>query len=135
MPTERIAQLVLPWPPSINHYWRHAVVGKRAMVYVSKEGKEYRQNVLAAVLEQGLTRFHEDRVTVDILIHPPDRRVFDLDNRLKPTLDALAHAGVYTNDSQIDRVQITRGAVVPSGSLVVTVRSVETADLFAEEGE
>ena len=33
---------------------------------------------------------------------PPDRRRRDLDNLQKPLLDALQHAGVYEDDSQID---------------------------------
>jgi crossover junction endodeoxyribonuclease RusA len=33
---------------------------------------------------------------------PPDRRRRDLDNIQKPVLDALQHAGVYEDDSQID---------------------------------
>jgi crossover junction endodeoxyribonuclease RusA len=33
---------------------------------------------------------------------PPDRRQRDLDNLQKPALDAMEHAGVYQDDSQID---------------------------------
>lgn len=137
------ATLTLPWPPTMNLYWRSRYIpGKKPgqpgfiSVYVSDEGKAFQLNVQAAVLGQGWPRFFEDRITVDIVAHAPDRRDRDLDNLLKPTLDALANAGVYTNDAQIDRVQIARGTVRPKGgSLVVTITSVETAGLFSGEAK
>jgi crossover junction endodeoxyribonuclease RusA len=52
---------------------------------------------------------------------PPDRRRRDLDNLAKPTLDALEHAGVYEDDSQIDLLIIRRQDVVRGGSLQVAV--------------
>jgi crossover junction endodeoxyribonuclease RusA len=39
---------------------------------------------------------------------PPDRRRRDLDNLLKPTLDALQHGGVYEDDSQVDLLVVRR---------------------------
>ena len=50
---------------------------------------------------------------------PPDLRRRDLDNLLKPTLDALQHAGVYEDDSQVDLLMTRRGGVVPGGRLAV----------------
>ena len=41
---------------------------------------------------------------------PPDRRRRDLDNLLKPALDALQHAGVYEDDSQVDWLVARRRA-------------------------
>jgi crossover junction endodeoxyribonuclease RusA len=52
---------------------------------------------------------------------PPDRRRRDLDNLAKPTLDALEHAGVYEDDSQIDLLIIRRQDVVHGGRLEVSV--------------
>ena len=37
------AEFELPWPPSVNHYYRH--VGPR--VLISRDGRKYRDNVVA----------------------------------------------------------------------------------------
>jgi len=36
-------ELCLPYPPSVNHYWRHTRQGRH---YISKAGREFRQKVL-----------------------------------------------------------------------------------------
>ena len=33
--------LKLPYPPSLNHYYRHIVVGGQARVLISSEGRAY----------------------------------------------------------------------------------------------
>ena len=39
---------VLPFPPSLNHYWRHGSKG----TYISAEGKAYRAAVLRLLRSQ-----------------------------------------------------------------------------------
>jgi crossover junction endodeoxyribonuclease RusA len=105
--------LNLPYPPTINHYWRH--VGRK--VLISAGGRAFRQNVLAEVVHShGNARFAAaDRLAVAITVAPPDRRKRDLDNLLKPLLDALEKAGIYANDAQIDDLFISRLPVDPAG--------------------
>ncbi len=93
--------VTLPWPPSVNHYWRHS----NGIFHVSKEGKAYRKIVASTCYGRGHI---EGSVVMEILAYPPDERTRDLDNLLKATLDSLAHAGVYGDDSQIDRLCIDR---------------------------
>jgi crossover junction endodeoxyribonuclease RusA len=50
-----------------------------------------------------------------------DRRIADIDNRVKAALDALTHAGVYDDDSQIDELLVCRGEIVKGGRLGVMV--------------
>lgn|SRR3990167_9915543 len=98
--------LVLPWPPSTNHYWRH--VGSR--VLISKEGREYRKRVTRAI-GPGDAPFLTGRLSVRSTCHAPDLRRRDLDNTQKALLDSLCYAGVYADDSQIDKLVVERGEV------------------------
>jgi crossover junction endodeoxyribonuclease RusA len=52
---------------------------------------------------------------------PPDRRRRDLDNLQKPLLDALQHAGVYEDDSQVDLLLSRRRERRDGGQVVVTI--------------
>jgi crossover junction endodeoxyribonuclease RusA len=60
-------------------------------------------------------------LAVHITACPPDNRRRDLDNLLKATLDAMQHAGLYDDDSQIDSLKITRGPVEKPGCLRITL--------------
>lgn len=102
--------LVLPYPPTVNHYWRLS----HGVFHVSTEGQRYRLDVQAKVLSvYGLLTPLTCRLAVYISTHAPDRRQRDLDNVLKATLDAMKHARVYKDDSQIDDLSVYRGDVDP----------------------
>lgn len=116
--------LSLPWPPSVNHYWRHVVIGKRAQVFISTEGKAYRATV-AAMVEQRRPARVPGRLHVRILCYPPDRRTRDLDNLTKSLLDSLVHAEVIEDDSFIDELSIVRGKVEKGGRVFVTISTRE----------
>ena len=102
----------LPWPPSVNHYWGHTKTGQ---TYLKPEGRQYHVDVLAAVLQQGRERC-EGRLSVSIELHPPNRIRFDVDNKMKATLDSLGKAGIYDDDEQIDELRVRRHN--PDGSKV-----------------
>lgn len=109
--------LVLPWPPSVNTYWRR--VGNRTVL--SRRAREYRAAAVAACLEQSAPRLGTARVRVTVVVYPPDRRARDLDNTLKGLLDALVYARVLDDDSQIDELIITRAYPEPKGRVIVTI--------------
>ena len=104
--------LTLPYPPSVNHYWRH--VPNRGTL-ISKEGREYRIGVIGEImLIKHLHNFPlEGRLAVLIHATMPDRRKRDIENIQKALLDSLEHAGVYLDDSQIDDLRIIRCGVDP----------------------
>lgn len=52
-----------------------------------------------------------ERLRVELLVTPPDKRLRDLDNLLKATLDAMQKAAVYDDDSQIDELIVRRQPV------------------------
>ena len=70
----------------------------------------------------GSPHFPDERLEVKVYLHPPNRRKFDVDNRLKPLLDALETANLYKNDNQIDKLTVIRGDVVPEGECIVVVQ-------------
>ena len=109
-----IFEVALPWPPTVNLYWRHKVTGRLATVYVSAEGKQYRKAVNNLVMEAAMVqRYLKTAGPVRVVIEafPPDRRKRDLDNILKSLLDALTHAGVWEDDSQIQDLRIYRSTI------------------------
>lgn len=108
--------VTLPYPPSINHYWRHF----RGRVVTSQEGRAYREDVCALLAGGGVRKPPSGgRIALCMDAFPPDRRRRDLDNIQKPLLDAMQHAGVYEDDSQIDLLVTRRRECVKGGKLDV----------------
>lgn len=117
-------EFTLPWPPSVNRMWRN--VGPRTLL--SRKGRDYRTAALAYVLDQRVPRQKlKNRLSVEIIAYPPDRRARDLDNLLKGILDALQCCEVIENDSCIDWLSIERGPVGRSGKVLVRVQAREAA--------
>ena len=116
--------LDLPWPPSVNTYWRHITRGKLAGRHlISERGRAYRTQVEAELLSYlgRRTLPVQGRLSVEMYACPPDRRVRDLDNIPKAALDALTHAGVWADDGQIDRLLIERAPVEKGGRLRIRI--------------
>lgn len=117
----------LPWPPSVNTYWRHIVLGgkfkkARAHVLISEQGREYRVAVANAVRLQRVPKGAvKGRLKVTAIAYPPDRRARDLDNLWKGTLDALKAAGVIIDDGDIDELAIRRSVIRPGGEIEIDV--------------
>lgn len=109
-------QLILPLPPSINHYWR----SHRNRRFISKEGVLFREAVIKECAEQGVKEI-PGRLAVYVSVYFATRRRSDIDNRLKSLLDALEHAGCYENDSQIDEIHIFRKEVRKGGACTVLI--------------
>lgn len=110
-------ELILPLPPTANHYIKHA----RGQHYMTAEGKAFRAAVQVACFADASPRL-TGRLSLSIVIHPADRRRMDLDNRIKPLQDALQHAGCFADDECIDRIEIERGAIVKRGRCDVVLR-------------
>jgi len=116
----RAIDLVLPWPPSVNRYWRH--VDGRTLI--SREGRRYRKRVAEVVALERCGGLQRARVAVHVTAVPPDRRRRDLDNVLKALLDACTHVGVWDDDEQIDDLRIVRGPVARPGRVLVLVTAI-----------
>ncbi|MEY4234830.1 MAG: hypothetical protein RLZZ454_88 [Pseudomonadota bacterium] len=94
--------LTLPWPPTVNTYWRQY----QGRVLLSAKGREYRKAVADQVLIQGAAKHITHAVRVNIEAYRPDRRRRDLDNLLKAVLDSMVHAGVMDDDALIEDLRI-----------------------------
>ena len=108
--------LVLPYPPSCNHYWGQS--GNRR--FIGKKGVQFRKDVIEAVVSAYAISL-EGRLGVHVSLYPPDKRKRDIDNSMKSLLDACEHAGCYENDSQIDELHIIRKEVVKGGLCEIVI--------------
>lgn len=121
--------LQLPYPPSVNTYWRHLSKGPLAgRTLLSEDGRKYRETIGKLLFSS--KRVGTQRVKVDIECRMPDRRKRDLDNIPKALLDALTHGGMWDDDSQIDDLRVWRADVM-GGLVVVTITPIaETQATF-----
>lgn len=94
----------LPWPPSANTYWRR----NGARYFISPKGIIYRNFVVLKCLTFKDYFDKSDRLKLHIDAYPPDKRIRDLDNLFKSTIDSLQFAKLFPNDSQIDELSIKR---------------------------
>lgn len=117
--------LSLPYPPSQNHYWMSLRRGPLAgRVIISTAGKKYRDAIVRSTsIPPGWNP--DARMGVAIVAHPPDRRRRDIDNLLKPLLDALMHSVIFTDDCQIDDLRISRGDIIREGMVDVVVQQLQ----------
>ena len=116
-------KLTLPFPPSVNGYWRATSTGMK----ISASGRSFRINAFAAVMEQ-LKRAPQPitvNVEVNVLLFPPDKRHRDLDNYQKALFDSLTHAGVWVDDRQIKRFSVEWGEQTKKGKAEVIIKPFE----------
>ncbi len=108
--------ITLPWPPSVNHYWRTW----RGRMLISRQGRAYREQVGAILRAAGVTP-QSGRLAVHVELYPPDRRKRDVDNTFKAIGDSLQHGGAFQDDSQIVWLLLEKAEVVDSGRVIVRI--------------
>ncbi len=106
----------LPYPPSVNHYWRR--VGWRTLI--SRAGRRYRRAVVA-LLTVMRARPLRGALVVRVKVFPPDGRRRDLDNLQKALLDALEHGGAFADDFQVAKLELERVEIMPGGKVIVEI--------------
>lgn len=120
----------LPYPPTVNTYWRSMIMKNKATgepfikVYTSEDGLKYQKAV------EKIFRFNAGQAMTGPLFfqadfHPPDKRQRDLDNLLKSIIDALAEAGAFENDDQIQEIHVRMGKPLKGGIAYVTISQLE----------
>lgn len=91
--------LTIPYPPSVNRVWRQY----KGRTILSALGRQFRQDVAAIV---GSVEPMSGELEVVMELYPRDKRVRDIDNPIKAAFDALTHAGVWNDDSQVKRLVV-----------------------------
>ncbi|MDO6718831.1 RusA family crossover junction endodeoxyribonuclease [Psychrosphaera sp. 1_MG-2023] len=127
--------LNLPYPPTVNHYYGNAVGGRK---FIKAPGRKYRNDVRIEVLSKRLDKKIEGPIKVSILAFVPDNRKRDLDNINKSLLDAMQHAGVYVDDTQIVDIRSVKKPVIKNGRVVVNIEpyaKTDTDELERKLGE
>lgn len=117
-------KLVLPFPPSVNTYWRAPNKGPlKGRHLISEKGRAYQSVACAAIIEQlcCLPKPSSSPAAVEILLYPPDARRRDIDNYNKALFDALTHAGIWEDDSQVQRMLVEWGPKVVGGRVEISI--------------
>lgn len=108
----------LPWPPSVNHYWRMF----NGRMLISEKGRNYKKEVGYRLLTLKIPKLI-GRIRISIELFPPDKRRRDIDNVAKAILDSLS-PHLYDDDSQVDRLTIIRDLPKPEGSIFITIAEI-----------
>jgi crossover junction endodeoxyribonuclease RusA len=109
--------LTVPYPPSVNSYW--GFNGSRR--FLTPKAVKFKEIVKAVVARHGIKSLGSARLYVKVKLYPDSTRIADIDNRLKSLLDALCQAGVYDDDSQIDKLFVERAEVIKYGKTEVLI--------------
>ncbi|MCR1838439.1 RusA family crossover junction endodeoxyribonuclease [Pasteurella caecimuris] len=111
--------LELPYPPTVNHYWKHT---RNGIHYVTKQGKAYQS---AVVFLAKNTKKFTGKVALNVEIYPPDNRKRDIDNIFKALFDSLTYAGVISDDSLINKLTAEKFSPVKDGKVVIKIKELE----------
>lgn len=117
---------IAPYPISANRYWRKTKTGR---VYVSKEAQAFKKQFMPYFSSVYDVLYCD--VEVHIKLSPKlnkngtaSKRVLDLDNCIKVTLDAL-NGVAWADDRQVKKLVVVYGTPVINGSLCVEVYKAE----------
>lgn len=112
----------LPWAPSANLIWRSLRGGR---VYLSPKYREFLEAAYAEYLKQGSPRIDDETPAVQIVLKlfPPSKHAYDVDNRIKPALDALTKLGFWKDDRIVRKITVVANEPVVNGAIVVEIDS------------
>lgn len=119
--------LTLPFPPSVNRYWRHVAIAGSVRALLSADGRQYKTDVGIETVRQRAPRGIAAPVAIHVTLHAPDNRRRDVDNYAKGLLDALVEADVLDDDSQVKDLHLVWGNVQRGGKAVVSIRPLPEA--------
>lgn len=114
-------EIELPYPPTVNTYWRHTKQGQH---YISEAGRTFKK-IATEVCSQFVPIVGQ--VEIKIKIYFPDNRSRDLDNLPKGIFDSLVGAGLIQDDNRkiIRKYSIEEMGVIKGGKTVVLIKGLE----------
>lgn len=111
----------LPWPTTANR--RLSVY--RGRMLATSQYREWKERAAEYLLAQLIgTPKLRGRCQVLIEAWPPDHRRRDIDNVVKPALDALVRARLIGDDFDVERITVQRCVVWPTGRLILHVEEI-----------
>lgn len=128
----------MPWPPSVNHYKKvGGIVKTKAGKFYQRrvntnETNQYYFDVYVLAKKQmpieGVKFDDSETISLEVWVYlyPPDKKRYDLDNRLKVLFDALVRARVIKDDSQICRLFVEKCGIIKTGKVIVKIQEIES---------
>jgi len=97
----------LPWPPSTNHFKHYG----RGTCWLDKKTIAFREATSTLVGDK-----HIDAGTYEVIAsyHAPNRRSYDLDNRIKQLLDALVSSQACPDDKFVRAIHLYKESIDPN---------------------
>ena len=92
-------------PPTVNH------------MHINARGRRFRSQKCVAYQDYAVNEISRcrtelwpflGRVALTLIFTAPDKRRWDIDNRVKALQDCLTMAGIIKDDSQIDKLTVER---------------------------
>jgi crossover junction endodeoxyribonuclease RusA len=124
-------EIVLPWPPSVNHYKRigRTIATKNGKMYQQRvntnETKKFYYDVWLIIKSWSVVNRKnlplESTISLSVHLHVPDKRKRDIDGPIKVLLDSLQRGGLIKDDYQISRLLIERMDIIDQGKVVVKI--------------
>ena len=121
--------LTLPYPPTVNHYWRAVRDPRGGLRFaICEAGQKFRReagkHVMLArtqAIADGIQLPLRGPLFLNAFVYPPDARKRDLDNILKPLLDCLQYTGVILDDADVGTLLVKRCRRYTGGKVHVMV--------------
>lgn len=99
---------VFCFPPSVNTMYMQ---GKsHGQKFATKKLKEFKKSVKYLYPRQTPRK---GPLAITLYLYPPDKRVRDLDNYIKASLDGLTHIGAIVDDCHIKSINAYMGKPIP----------------------
>lgn len=111
-------EMMLPWPPSVNQCFAN-VPGKGRVKTKAYKDWRYQAGWLIKISMAKAPKMGRYSVKIEATRQGKRRR--DIDNFIKPIVDALVESGVVPDDCQMQHCQATWVAGLPDGQLKVKV--------------